>query len=309
MQKPNVSIEMPVGNISSSNTLGKYYQDFTQAIHHFDKEYFGSFDESGIPMQGFGSDAYYNQVYIIQYGLILHDLILDGKNVKSNTIKLTNCINWLIENKEETADYIVWRNDFDLERWGLKKGWISGMYQGQAISLLLRYGQLINQEEQFTSIALKVFNFFSIDYKNGGVRRYDNKANLWFEEYPSEQPSFVLNGFIYCFFGIYDLYRITQDKEIKQTVDLCIKTLEESIELYDCGYWSVYDQLKRELATKYYHKNIHIPLLEILYKLFGISKFEEHSLNWQKQLNSKTNLLRVELMYRVRPRIRKLLNK
>jgi len=305
MQKPNVSIEMPVGNISSSRNLGKYYQDFTQAIVHYNEEYFGPFDNQGIPMQYFEGAARYSQIYIIQYGLILHDLILNQENIKSNTAKLKACVDWLLENKEETEQHILWRNYFDLPRWGLKKGWVSGMYQGQVISLLLRYGQLINEEEKFLLICQKIFNFFDVEYNDGGVRRLDKAANLWFEEYPSEQPSFVLNGFIYCFLGIYDLFRVSQDNNVKKTVNACLKTIEDSIHIYDCGYWSIYDQLKKELATKYYHKNIHIPLLEILYNLFGISKFQEHSLNWQKQLNSNINLWRVKIMYRIRPKILK----
>ena len=161
MRKANLSVEMPIGNISLSQLLGKYYQDFTQALIHFNDEYFGPFDEKGVPMQYFEGKSRYYQVYIIQYGLILHDLILNGENVKSNSNKLKACMDWLHENKEETEENIIWRNRFDLPQWGLKKGWVSGMYQGQALSLYLRAYQLFDDKAYF-KIATKIFNSFSI---------------------------------------------------------------------------------------------------------------------------------------------------
>ena len=143
MQKPNISIKLPAGNISSESLLGKYYQDFTQASQHFDENYFGQFDENGLPMVGFDSEAIYNQIYIIQFGLIAHDLILSGLDVDKNTDRLKKSILWLEENEEIIEEAIVWRNHFENPRYGLESGWISGMYQGQAMSLYLRYGQFV----------------------------------------------------------------------------------------------------------------------------------------------------------------------
>lgn len=304
MKKPNDQLSLPVGHVSDQKELGKYYQDFSQALHHFDQEYFGQFDEKGLPMLGFGDSAKYNQVYIIQYGLISLDLIKDRIDVEKHMDRVKTCVQWMEDNEEYVGDAIVWRNHFDFQRYGLKSGWISGMYQGQAISLYLRYGQLID-DEKYVEKALRAFAFFDVMYEDGGVRRYDKNGNLWFEEYPSEQPSFVLNGFVYGMFGILDLWRVSGDQKVKTTLDACLKTLKESVHLYDSGYWSVYDQLKKELATRYYHKNIHIPLLEILYQIQPEEVFLKYKKRWEKQLNSKINHILVDIMYRVRPRLQK----
>lgn len=304
MKKPNDQLSLPVGYVSDQKELGKYYQDFSQALHHFDQEYFGQFDDMGLPMLGFGENAKYNQVYIIQYGLISLDLIQDGIDVEKHTERVKNCVQWMEDNEEYVGDAIVWRNHFDFQRYGLKSGWISGMYQGQAISLYLRYGQLID-DEKYVEKALRAFAFFDVMYEDGGVRRYDKNDNLWFEEYPSDQPSFVLNGFVYGMFGILDLWRVSGDQKVKTTLDACLKTLKESVHLYDSGYWSVYDQLKKELATRYYHKNIHIPLMEILYQIQPEEVFMKYKKRWEKQLNSKINHILVSIMYRVRPRLQK----
>ncbi|MDG1429717.1 MAG: D-glucuronyl C5-epimerase family protein [Crocinitomicaceae bacterium] len=306
MRKPKQDVELPVGNVSLERELGKYYQDFTQSLPHFEENYFGDFDNNGLPMVGFGDNAIYNQIYIIQFGLIAHDLVLSGIELDKNMNRLKLSIQWLEENEEKVGEKIVWRNHFDNPRYGLESGWISGMYQGQAMSLYLRYGQMIGEEEKYTSKAEKVYAFFDVNYENGGVKRFDNNGLLWFEEYPSMDPSFVLNGFVYALFGLFDLWRITEDIEVKQTIDSCIKTLKESLHLYDSGYWSVYDQLKKELATKYYHQNIHIPLMEVLYMLTGEEIFDSYHKRWKKQLNSGFSRFWVKVMYRIQPRLRRI---
>ena len=305
MKKPNHNLTLPAGNVSLDRNLGKFYQDFSQTLHHFDENYFGDMDKNGIPMFGFGSKAVYNQIYIIQYGLICHDLVIDRVNVELNKARLKRCVNWLIANQEEHLGTIVWRNHFPNPRYGLESGWVSGMYQGQVISLLLRYGQMFDKMDAVLPLAQSAFQFLDIEYKDGGVKRFDKNGLLWYEEYPGVEPSFVMNGFVYTLLGIYDLWRVTNDIDVKLTIDECVKTLRESMMLYDSGYWSIYDQLKKELATEYYHKNIHIPLMEVLHNLTGEEIFNTYNKRWKKQLNSKFNRVWVQVMYRVQPRLRR----
>ncbi|MFT6501836.1 MAG: hypothetical protein ACJASQ_001952 [Crocinitomicaceae bacterium] len=305
LKKPNHNLSLPIGNVSLDEKLGKFYQDFTQALFHFDENYFGDFDAEGIPMSGFGEQAVYSQIYIVQYGLICHDLVIDGIDVELNKGYVKNCVNWLLKNKEEHQGTTIWRNHYPNPRYDLKSGWVSGMYQGQVISLLLRYGQMFDQMDVVLPITQSAFEFFDIEYKDGGVKRFDKNGLLWFEEYPGAEPSFVLNGFVYTLLGIYDLWRVTKDPAVKNVIDECVKTLKESMQFYDSGYWSVYDQLNKELATKYYHKNIHIPLMEVLHNLTGEEIFDAYKKRWEKQLNSNFNRVWVQVMYRVQPRLRR----
>jgi heparosan-N-sulfate-glucuronate 5-epimerase len=304
MKNPNHNISLPKGNVSSNQKLGLFYQDFTPALIHFNQNYFGEFDKHGIPMQHAGGVARYNQIFVIQYGLILHDLMLKGNTNESYPILLTNCVKWLESRLESfNADSLVIRNNFDYPRYNLKSGWISSMYQGQLISLLLRYGQITGEEIKYNELCRKICNYFYYNYEEGGVARFDRYGNFWLEEYPSPKGSFVLNGFIYSYFGILDLHRVQnlEDNKIAKLVKSCEATLINSIPLYDIGYWSLYDQEHSELASLYYHKNIHIPLMEILFEQTNHPIFDSYAKRWKRQLRFR-NILLVKLMYRVRPR-------
>lgn len=305
MKAPNLAISMPANGLSKTSILGLYYQDFTEAICHFEEQYFGEFDENGIPKHGFGNSSYYNPVYVIQYGLIAHDLILKKVEPEKNKIRLNKCAIWL-ENEITTSNAgYFWKCNFPNKRYGLESGWSSGMYQGQGISFFLRYGQMTNQQEKYFEICKNIMNSFSLSVEQGGFKREDFYGNVWFEEYPTKKPSLVLNGYIYCLLGIYDYYRVTEDSSIKELFDDGVKTILANLPHYQTRYWSVYDQYHKELATFYYHKNIHIPLMDILFNLTGNSTFEKLSRRWNKQYQSSLNRQFVKFMYRIRPRMKK----
>lgn len=300
----NNELHLGVGNISHDRQLNAYYQDFTPAIYHFENNSLeGGFDENGIPYLQGEQGKYYSFVYIIQYALIKHDLLLKNIDVETGKAVIQKCLDWLEETGEDFFDSTVWRSEED-KQYSLKKGWVSAMYQGQAISLFLRGYQLFGTERYLT-IAEKIFKCFKYDYSEGGVKRIDDRGYIWFEEYPTSKPSLVLNGFIYTMFGFYDLYRVTGSAEAKKLFDDCVSTLENNLYKYDIWYWSVYDQLKEQLVSYYYQKNVHIPLMQIMHQLTGKEIFERYAEKWTKNLNNPVHQLVVKIMYRVQPRIKK----
>jgi hypothetical protein len=178
------------------------------------------------------------------------------------------------------------------------------MAQGEAISFYLRMFQASGNETLLRR-AKEAARFLSVDVVSGGVRRFDENGDLWFEEYPSSQPSFVLNGFIYTMFGLWDLWRVTRDKETRAEFDRCVITLGKNLHKYDVGYWSLYDQLKGELVRYYYQKNVHVPQMDVLHRLTGAAVFEEFRGRWARQIRP-LNYLLVQIMYRLRPRLKRL---
>ena len=215
-------------------------------------------------------------------------------------------MHWLDKKAEYFRDTIVGRCERNIQ-YDLDKGWVSGMYQGQAISLYLRAFQLFKRKE-YLEKAKTIFNFFKYPVTEGGALRLDDENNTWFEEYPTKEPSYVLNGFIYAPFGILDFFRVTASKEANSLFQKCMSTVSSNLWRYDKWYWSVYDQSKRQLVSYYYQKNVHIPLMEILFKLTGEGAFEFYARKWRKQLNNPFYRGLVQIMYRIQPRIKNLRN-
>jgi uncharacterized protein YyaL (SSP411 family) len=161
------------------------------------------------------------------------------------------------------------------------------MAQGLAISVLLRAYQLTGDKKYFES-AEKAYKVFEVDIVDGGVRFVDEEDNAWIEEYAILPPPHVLNGFIFALFGIYDFYRVTKDENVLKLFDKEIKTLEKNIHKYDTGYWSLYNLLDKNPATKSYHE-LHIKQLNVLYKLTNRMIFNEYAMRWEKYLQSSLN--------------------
>ena len=103
------------------------------------------------------------------------------------------------------------------------------------------------------------------------------------------------------------MYRVKKGEKVLTKINACIKTLKENLYKYDAGYWSRYDLLKKELVRFYYQKNVHVPQLNVLYQLTNEPVFEQYMKKWERNI-STFNYLLVQIMYRVEPRVRKLIN-
>lgn len=295
------NIQLNLGDVSLNESLGVYYIDMRNAeVHYTQNIYGGKFDENGVPMCSGQKGLYYSPVNIAQYGFILHAKWLEDKNPLTLK-KMTNCIAVLDSLKQETVNGMAWYNDFDSVQYNIRAPWVSSMALGEIISFYLRVYQ-INQDENLLKTANKTYQFLKLDVKEGGVRRHDEYGNLWFEEYPSTPPSYVLNGYIYTIFGLYDLYRVTKNAEVYNDILTCIQTLENRLNEFDSGFWSYYDLQKKELVRYYYQKNVHVPQLEVLFILTQKKVFEKYKKKWKRQIHP-LNFLFVKAMYRVQFRL------
>jgi hypothetical protein len=285
------------------NELGAYYLDMREAFLQYDAGIFGDFDDNGVPMVGWGNCAHYSAVNIAQYGFILHSFWLENKSKEYLDCMLA-CLNKLIEMESHEDDSIFWRENYISDRYVMKTNWASAMSLGECLSFYLRIFQ-ITKNEKLLEKAHLIINAFNVPVSQNGVSYKDKNNNLWLEEYPSNPASCVLNGFIYAIFGLMDYYRITNNSEVKKKIDECFVTLINNISLYDAGYWSYYDLQYKELVKYYYQKNVHVPQLEVIYKMTNNPIFDYYAKKWKKNLNPINHLF-VQLMYRIRPRWQKL---
>nr|CAG4643766.1 EOG090X0272 [Lepidurus arcticus] len=123
----------------------------------------------------------------------------------------------------------------------LDPGWISAMGQGQAMSLLVRaYNR--TGDEAYLRAALNAVKPFQVASSDGGVLAKFMNMYVWYEEYPTTPPSFVLNGFIYSLIGLYDLLTVAdQFQSVKRIFDAGMASLKKLLPLYDTGSGSTYD--------------------------------------------------------------------
>ncbi len=304
MREESKKIQLELGNVSLEPDLGSYYIDMRPAMVHYKPNIWnGKFDDDGVPMcMSYNSELYYSHVNVTQYGFILHANWMEDKNEHTLT-KLKAFLNVLENLKTEMLDSCAWYQQYYEKKYQIPTPWASAMAQGECISFYLRMYQIL-KDEKLLNTAIKAYQYLDIDYSEGGVKRIDKAGNLWYEEFPSDPPSFVLNGFIYTLFGLYDLYRVTGQKDVLDNINRCVKTIKENLHKYDAGYWSYYDLLKKELVRYYYQKNVHVPQLKALYILTKESIFHYYAIRWENQL-TPLNYLLVKIMYRILPRWQK----
>ncbi|KAI5711010.1 hypothetical protein M8J76_012821 [Diaphorina citri] len=126
----------------------------------------------------------------------------------------------------------------------LKPGWYSAMGQGHAISVLSRAYYHSGGNVTYLNTALRALKVFKLPIYKGGVQSKFLDKFPWYEEYPTTPAVFILNGFIYSLFGLYDLVTLSprsKQKEALSLYDQGITSLKRMLNMYDTGSGSSYD--------------------------------------------------------------------
>jgi hypothetical protein len=272
-----------IGNISQEATLGGYYLDFRRIIPVVESAEFGPIDPDGVPLTRTSPGEHiYNTITISQYALALHDAIV--RDARSDLEpRLARQLEAVLSNTERDGDW----EGFCIHRWNnpkykkLEAPWVSALAQGNAISALLRGHQLFG-EKRYADCATKMFAALERPLDQGGVHFVDRCGHDWFEEFPMDPPSHVLNGLVFTLWGILDFARATADDRAWAWWRSGVETLRAHLPDFDCGFWSLYDLRYRELASLYYHWNVHIPQIDAMYGLTGEPSFERYASRWRR---------------------------
>jgi hypothetical protein len=147
----------------------------------------------------------------------------------------------------------------------LSPPWLSAMAQGQAASLLVRlYGE--TGEERMAEGARRALRPFERAPSDSGVRA-ELDGGPFFEEYPTEPPSFVLNGAMFALWGLRDAGVGLGDDWARQQFEAGVDTLAANVHRWDTGWWSRYDLFPHPLtnvASGAYHE-LHIDQLRAMH--------------------------------------------
>ncbi|HWF73616.1 MAG TPA: D-glucuronyl C5-epimerase family protein [Solirubrobacteraceae bacterium] len=162
-----------------------------------------------------------------------------------------------------------------LHTYRVRAPWPSGMAQGECASLLVRL-HLETGRADFAEAARRALRPFTLPSATGGVEaRLDGRP--FPEEYPTDPPSFVLNGAIFAIWGVYDVWVGLDDGDAGRQFAEATDMLAANIRRWDLGYWSRYDLYPHpglsNVANFNYHR-LHIDQLRALHRMEPRPEFE-----------------------------------
>lgn len=252
---------------------------------HQKARYGGPFDSAGVPLLDYRGTIgrQYNPIAIAQYGLGCLNLAVSGCGSEWKT-RFYSIADWMAERMEPNgAGRRVWMHHFDWEYFRpLRAPWYSGLAQGQGLALLVRAYECSGERRYFEA-AEAAFAPLNLAIDDGGTLFLDHTGNWWIEEYITDPPTHILNGFMWALWGVYDYWKLTSDSGAQELWDRSLITLEENLERFDTGYWSLYDLSPtaiRNVASPFYHA-LHLVQLEVMYRLSGKQFFRDVLKRWQ----------------------------
>ena len=218
--------------------------------------------------------------------------------------EVVRCADWLVANAHaEGSARPGWLYPYSIVRLGIRGPFISGMGQGEGISLLIR-AHLASRREEYLETAERALEPFLHSVPDRGVTVEFAPGVLYFEEYPSVPPSLVLNGHIFALWGLLDYADYTGDEAVRRLYDQGVAGLEHVLQRYDLGVWTRYDLYPEDRpnwASPLYQE-VHIDQLRVMHALTGIPAFRAAADRWEEQFRSWENFGRM-LFNKVRFRL------
>lgn len=285
---------------TESQLLPPYWVDLVFTLHDGS---FRHFDPSGVPVRVYrDAGLQYNPTRVAGFALASWNAYLQTGNSDHRGAFLRQA-DWFLENARPYGDAVAWEYDFD---WAghLRAPWISGMSQGEALSVLSR-AFLLTENARYAETARRAVRMIPVRVAEGGVLGCYPDGSPCIEEYPDvEHESHVLNGFIFALLGLHDYVTFLEDHTFEPFFRECIGGLTRNLWRYDIGFWSRYDLAAGgvNVASFLYH-DLHIALLTALYYLTSTEVFGEYADRWAVYRQCVVNRLRAfgrKVAYRLR---------
>lgn len=255
-------------------------------------------DAAGAPLVEYGGAYYRNPVTAAQYALTLYGRTLRGLADNSRFLAAVDVLLTMQDSRGAfPAPY-----PFPYYRTGevLDPGWVSGMAQGQALSVLRRaYG--LTGDARYRAAGDAALEFLLTGPQDGGpmntLGRLDPGLQrfITFEEFATAEPHYTLNGFVFTLLGLYDWSTIdrapgdTTSGIAARLFDCGLATALYTLPYYDVGGFSAYDlgHILTEGPPNVqpeYHA-IHLDLLGALYEISGEPGLLQWLTEWSRAVD------------------------
>jgi heparosan-N-sulfate-glucuronate 5-epimerase len=237
------------------------------------------FDSEGLPRKKYSNGYHYNPVIMAEFALTHYGKFQNNQDEPDLNLFYTaaNKLISMQDNLGALRYQFVW--DYYLTGETYQEGWVSGMAQGQALSVYARAYHL-TKDTKYLDAGENALNFMLTPVKKGGTLstledlHVTLKDYIFIEEYLADPFSYTLNGYMFSLLGLYDWWQVSPDEtegshaKAKEYFDKGTETLVNILPYYDIGGFSVYDlgyitHKADPLINSYYHA-VHIYLLHAL---------------------------------------------
>lgn len=168
----------------------------------------------------------------------------------------------------------------------MKPPWGSALAQAQAISLLTRVYR-ITGDRRYLAGARRALDPILTPVADGGMLRsfHGDRRFPWYEEYPAERPTYVLNGFMFTLVGLYDL--APYDRRAAGAYEAGRRTLLHALPAYTIAGRSIYDLVpgRRDYIPASYLA-VEISLLRTLASIAPTPELERAAAVREKQIRA-----------------------
>lgn len=231
---------------------------------------------NGTPLVEYGSFSARNPVTTAQYGLANYSLWHRYHELR-RWRAAKRAADWLL--RTQTRDG-AWPYRFDHTAPGggrLRAGWTSALAQGQALSLLGRLYRHTRDRSYLLAIR-RGLRPLRRHVNRGGVARWHH-GGLYFEEYSTARPDFVLNGHAQALLGLYDVDDLAP--AARSLFRRGVRTLVGALPEFDGGDVSLYSLSHRVAPPAAYNEPIRVQL-RALARITGETRITRYAAKWSR---------------------------
>lgn len=239
-----------------------------------------SFDNAGVPITRYGSEWHYNPVTVSQAGLHYYGKYLLTNDDKYKSLFMTQADKLIKMQGKDGALRYDFRYRVAHMGYRFQNGWVSGMAQGQALSVYSRAYSL-TKDLKYKRAGYAALTFLLKDKSKGGPKttlaniskKWSN--NIWFEEYVMPgKDIYTLNGYMFTLLGLYDWSKVAGDSNAHgqrvsgKYFNEGVTSLKLLLPKYDIGGFTSYDlshlTYKQDCHVVISYHKVHIYLVNAL---------------------------------------------
>jgi heparosan-N-sulfate-glucuronate 5-epimerase len=171
----------------------------------------------------------------------------------------------------------------------LRAPWPSAMAQGEIASLLARAAASLGRPEHLEQARLAVATLLD----GSSVLVANTPDGPVLQEYPTDPPAHVLNGWMFALWGLYDVGVACDDSDARTSFEAGAEALAARLPLYDVALgWSRYDLYPHRLVhvTSPFYQRLHVEQLRAMAELSPHPAFDRAADRWQRAVRNPAAL-------------------